>query len=221
MKADEMTMSIALVGGAQSGKSDLAQSLSDALADQGTVAIVDDYVDAAVERVDGAAGFRGNYISNLAVALDRIGLEKRAAADHKVVITAGSLLESSVYTAMAFESNQKLIDSDAERSDLLRRVEATLKTMACFYMDSFFYDFVFYCGPLGQGQATELEVQFEKNLQASFQAFALVPVTALPTEGKDKEEITNNRVKVALEAIEEANNESDAQGSGATPEKAV
>jgi len=221
MTPDKMNTSIAIVGGAKSGKTELASGLMDALADNGPVAIIDDYVDDTMQRIDGVASFRGNYISNIAIALDRIGLEKHAAVDNETVITVGSPLESSVYSAMAFESNQQLINSPEEKSDLLRRVEATLKTMACFYMDSFYYDFVFYCGPTGLEQLSELEVQFEKNLQASFQAFALVPVIALPTEGKDIREVTDNRVKAALKAIEEAENESDAEGSRATPEKAV
>jgi len=220
MNPDMMETSIAIVGGPQSGKSAFAIGLQESFAD-GPVAVIDDYVDGIMEQIDGVAGFRGNYISNLAIALGRIGLEKHAEKDHATVITVGSLLETSVYAAMTYETLQKQVDSDADKSDLLRRVEATMKTLACFYMDSFFYDFVFYCGPTGHANLADFETQFEKNLQASFQAFALVPVIPLPTEGGDLKEITDNRVKTAIANIEEANSEGDAQGSRTPLKKAV
>lgn len=204
-------ISIALVGAPGSGKTELATALSERL--DGPTFIIDDYVDEVSKRLDVVAGFRADYYTNLAIAIERIAMEKKieTAQDDGALITVGSLLETSVYTAMQFERKNKMLHDDAEKQDMLRRVEATLKTLACFYMDSFFYDCVFYLPPTAANEEYEL---FDKNLQASFEAFYLNPVYTLKTESVD------DRVDEMLQQIEEAKNESDAEGSGTPAQEA-
>lgn len=213
-------ITVALVGGPGSGKTELAEALAERLEKEGTfpTLVVDDYAQSAGEHIDAAIGFRADYYVNLAIAIERIAREKKAeteVGEDGAVITAGSLLETSVYTAMQFERRNAMIKDEAVKQDMLRRVEATLKTLACFYMDSFFYDCVFYCPPTDQ---TDEEFKtFDKNLQASFQAFYLNPVYILKSEGVE------NRVNEMLEhlkKVEEAEDESDAEGSGTSPQKA-
>ena len=213
-------ITVALVGAEGSGKTALSDSLVLAIENQDpklTVAVVDDYAQAAGDRVDHIVGFYGDYITNVSIAVERIGIERKS-ADNDVVITAGTLLENSVYTAMQFERQQELQDDDAVRQDTMRRVEATLKMLACFYMDSFHYDLVFYLPPI-----VNPDEQFEKNLQASFQAFSLTPVIPLNVGGSNPEEITDNRTEVVIDAMfppEETIDEGNDAGSGDTATEA-
>lgn len=210
---------IAIIGGPQSGKTDLAEALKERWSgndDRSPVHVIDGYVNAVEERMDIVTGVRGNYMANIAVALERIAWERTAEQDDKIntFITVGSLLETSVYTAMNFERSNEIIFDDAEKQDEAKRVEATMKTLACFYMDSYLYDHVFYCPPIQSNDETQ---QFDRNLQAAFQAFYLNPVTPLMVDGGDMADLTENRVELVLEEMaKEAVDESDAEGAGAS-----
>lgn len=187
-------MKIALTGMPGSGKSALAEKLQDVT---GSAEIIDGYptwVEDEIDLVKGLDG--GGYIYNLAIALKRVALERvsKHAEKPEHTITCGTLLDTSVYTALEFELYGELQSSD-DQIDEVRRVEATLKTLACLYMDTFHYDAVFYLPPVEEVTERQWEL-FDRYLRTSFEAFFLVPVIPLTAEGADLNEITEKRAEL-------------------------
>jgi nicotinamide riboside kinase len=94
-------LKIALVGAPSSRKTELSHSLKSALEPERSVAIVDEYVKAVEERSDLALSHFANYLGNLQVAVARYEHERMAAKDNPaVMITCGTLIETTVYTAL-------------------------------------------------------------------------------------------------------------------------
>jgi dephospho-CoA kinase len=96
-------MKIGLIGVPGSGKTFLAESLKSAFEkindeENLPVAIVDGYVEELQDEVDLALSWMGTYIGNSHIALKRESKERVAAKDHKVVISCGTLFETSSYT---------------------------------------------------------------------------------------------------------------------------
>lgn len=178
-------MKIAIIGAPGAGKSELAGLIGPQL---GTVwADIDEYAEQACDEVDYAPGTDGGYIANLAVALERLSIERSTNAPNS--ITCGTLLETSVYSAMDFENASKFQKED-EIVNNTRRVEAVLKTPACLYADSFDYDLVFYLPARGEEWA-----EFDKNLQTAFAAFFLVETVPL------LEDTMEENAEIALKII--------------------
>lgn len=201
-------LKIALIGAPRSAKSATAFALEDAIVRADLecrncitpVKVVDDYVSEVEERMQYVAGFDGDYAVNLAIALDRLGRERQAAAEGaKTIITVGSLLETATYQAMTFEAEHRF-DSEEAKLDEARRVEATFKTIACLYMDTFTYHHVFYFPPL---EVEDKRVGgFDRNLQAAFAAFNLVEVTPILVEDGNVFEIVEQRVERIMDQLE-------------------
>lgn len=202
-----MIQSISIIGAPESGKSALALALDDQLLrnDIGCkecrtpIKIVDDYVPAVEKHYNLAAGFEGNYLVNLAVAMERYALQRQAFQEAKTVITVGSVFETSTYVAMEFERNQDF-NTEPENLDDLRRTEATLKTLACMYMDANPMGHVFYCPPLKVED--NRVVIFDRNLQAAFNAFGLVNVHPLLTDDGNIFQITEQRLDQVMAILE-------------------
>src|SRR4051812_19880702 len=102
---------IALVGAPGSGKTELAHAVSDAIirgdgcVDCGTpVEIIDKYPEWVSQHGDYAIGNDGGYMSSIAISVERYNRERKALQRAKTVITCGSVLESSIYLALNFES---------------------------------------------------------------------------------------------------------------------
>lgn len=204
-------MRIGLVGTPGSGKTALAESLKIALQslDQEgfeNVAVVDNYVEDLQSEVDLALGFFGTYIGNLHVALKRESEERLAAKDNDVVITCGTLFETSSYSVQFMQGDLDLIpkNNDEAKYDLLIRIEAMTRVLACLYVDTFKYDYIFYLPPFEEIKDTRI-TELEKNLQAAFNGFNLYPITKLFVEGNTLLEVTENRLKIVLEEVLNAN----------------
>lgn len=191
-------LNIGLIGAPGSKKSETAHAVFEKYGDG--IAVIDNYPAAVSNRFDLVAGLEGDYVVNLAIALDRVALERQSNPD--VLITCGTLLETSVYTAMSFEGAQEF-QSDAEKIDATRRIEATMKTLACLYMDSFPYDLLFYLPMIQQTTQDSRWPTFDRNLQVAFQAFDLVSVVPLIFEGDGPEGIIEQRADAILTAIKE------------------
>lgn len=203
-------MKIGLVGIPGSGKSALAQSLKNALEqidneNYDSIAILDNYVEELQEEVDLALGFFGTYIGNLHIALKREAKERTLIKDNKVVISCGTLFETSSYTGQYLDGEYQMTTNDDERFDIVLRTEAISRTLSCLYADTFNYDHIFYLPPVKEVEDVRAK-DLEKNLQAAFNAFKLYPVTSLLVEGEDLLEITENRLKTVLEKVLNADN---------------
>ena len=205
-------MKIGLAGVPGSGKTALAEALKTALEeldDQNTlpVAIVDGYVEELQKETDLALGFFGTYIGNTHIALKRETKERLFAKDHNTVITCGTLFETSSYAGQHMEEEYEILskDQEKERYDLILRVEAMTRFLSCLYMDTIDYDYIFYLPPVEEVSDFRVK-ELEKNLQAAFNGFKLFPITSLFVEGDNMLEITEDRLKIVLEKVLNANN---------------
>lgn len=190
-----------------SGKTALAHTLKNALeredlnpecADCMTpVDIIDEYVPEIEQESGLALGFDASYLGNLQIALGRAQRERKS--NGKTRITCGSVIETSTYVAIDGVAQMQYED-DAEREDSLKRIEATMKMLACMYMDTFRYDYVFYLPPLTTDGSEKVKL-LDRNLQTAFRAFAMVPAHPLMVEGDNLVEIAEKRCALALMRI--------------------
>jgi energy-coupling factor transporter ATP-binding protein EcfA2 len=199
-------MRIGLAGVPGSGKTKLAKALNEKLSQDGSkVIIIDDYVSEIEQESDLALGFNAAYAGNLHIALGRAARERLATKENPdYTITCGTLFETSSYTAQGFEEEFSFLTRDDDKYNFAQRSEATIRIMACFYIDLVKYEHIFHLTPLNTSEDDNV-AKLERNLQAAFQAFNLFDHTVLEIEGITEEEITNNRVKKVLEIID-ANN---------------
>jgi energy-coupling factor transporter ATP-binding protein EcfA2 len=201
-------MKIGLSGIPGAGKTELANALNNYFEQEGkTTIIIDDYVSEIEQETNLALGFSAAYVGNIHVALgraarERLALEKEA----DCIITCGTLFETSSYTAQAFENEFSILSMDDDKYNIAQRMEATMRAMACFYIDLVKYDYVFHLAPLNASEDDNL-VKLERNLQAAFQAFDLFDHTVLEVEGTTEKDIVNNRITKVLEAINANNTE--------------
>lgn len=197
---------IGLIGLPGSGKTILADALERAYvmddascAECNTpVAIVDNYAEQVAESGDWAIGLDGGWMVSVAISIERYNQERKAASEGaKTIITCGTLLESSVYMAMEFESQQSFA-TQPELPQLHARVEGGLRFFAAMYMDTFRYNKVFYLPPITAPESEKWKT-FDRNLQASFAAFNLVEVEPLTIEEfESPEDLLAKRVEMIL-----------------------
>src|SRR3954468_16758885 len=101
-----MPLKIALVGSPQSGKTELSKQLETALSPR-KVVLVDDYVDELSKRTNLAFSHYANYFGNCQVAVTRYNAECAAQLKQETVVTCGTILETTVYTALHALANSK------------------------------------------------------------------------------------------------------------------
>jgi len=194
-------MKIGLAGVPGSGKTELANALATKLSKDNTdTFIIDDYVEEISKESNLALSFDAAYVGNIHIVLGRAARERIAYEKHENVITCGTLFETSSYSAQSLEVDYGFLTTDEQKYDFARRSEATMRIMACFYMDLIKYDHIFHLSPLGLSKDENIG-KLEKNLQSAFQAFNLFEHTFLPIEGTTNDEITQNRLKKVLEVI--------------------
>lgn len=200
-------MKIGLSGIPGSGKTDLAFALKEALKDEyESIEIIDDYVSDIEKESNLALSFTAAYVGNLNVALGRAARECHAYENDDFVITCGTLFETSSYVAQSFEKDFKFITTDEDKYDFANRLEATMRILACFYLDLVKYDHVFHLLPILDFADDDYK-NLDKNLQAAFEAFKLYEHHILEPEGSNPEEIAKNRVEKVLEVIRANNTE--------------
>lgn len=195
-------MNIGLAGIPGSGKTNLANALKNKLIEDGSnVIVIDDYVSEIEKEANLALGFTAAYAGNLHIALGRAARERIAMeGDQDYTITCGTLFETSSYAAQSFEDEFAILTAEEDKYNFAQRSEATMRIMACFYIDLIKYDHIFHLAPTETSEDDNL-IKLERNLQAAFQAFDLFDHTLLEAEGTTKDDIVNNRVTKVLEVI--------------------
>ena len=201
-------MRIGLAGVPGSGKSDLSQALKDHFIkneNYKSVDIIDNYIDDIEKETDLALGFFATYIGNIHVALGREYRERISAENNDLTITCGTLFETSAYLAQKMELEFSILSKEEEKYDWNLRVDASMRMISCLYIDAVRYDKIYHLAPVSTVADANINT-LEKNLQAAFNAFEIFPVVNLLAEGKDLQEITNNRVNTIVKDLESANN---------------
>jgi hypothetical protein len=115
-----------------------------------------------------------------------------------VMITCGTVIETAVYTAQNFERTLAAKTTDEDKSQEAMRFQGCTSMLAVMFMDMFKYDKAFYL-PSPTIPEDERWLNFERNLQAGFQAFN-APVAPLVFENfEDMEDLTQKRLEKVLE----------------------
>lgn len=198
---------IALLGSPGSGKTRLAEAISDELIRKDgqciecntPVGIVDDYHIYVRDEGVYEIGLDGGYMSSISIANERYSRERKFGLEggYKTRITCGTVIESSVYLAQHFERTFPLQTTEAEKLETAQRFEGTIKILAVLYMDTFKYDKAFYLPPAPLGEDTRWGT-FERNLQAAFSAYNAPVAPLLIEEYKDEEDLVRQQVEKVL-----------------------
>lgn len=199
---------IALLGSPGSGKTETAEALRDEIirrdgqcADCKTpVALVDGYAEMVRDAAQYEIGLDGGYMANISIALGRYNMERTFfhSGDYKTAIVCGTVLESSVYSAMHFERTIKLANSDEEKLQEAQRFDASIKMMATLYMDTFKYARAYYIPPL-EKPSDERWLNFERNLQAGFSAYNAPVLPLIVEQYSNHDDLVQQRVAQILE----------------------
>lgn len=181
-----MPLRIALVGAPGSGKTELAQQIKQAL--DKDVAIVDRYVQNLGDRTNIAFDHYGNHFANAMVLTERVAAEL-AEREHEAVVTCGSLIETTIYSAIFALSNA---DTGVGQVNLIndKRAQVAMTWLGMAVLDTWNYDFAFYCPHDGQDHWQGIVDEYIPEAIESLQ----VAVVTLP---KDRPE----RIAKVLETI--------------------
>jgi hypothetical protein len=190
-------MKIAVIGVPGSGKTEFAYALKSLLESNGKVAVIDDYAEEASKEIDIAKGFSASWYLDLFVSLKRLGLERHALKDNEIVITCGTIIESTQYS-MANFADRIDFKLENEKSDEAKRIQAAMMTFACLFMDTFAYDQVYFLNQIVPANEDAEQFQtLDKNTRASFEAFNLISTAKdLTVDSVDLEEATAARLEM-------------------------
>lgn len=177
---------IAIVGAPGSGKSALANKISERIPPGPIVigdtswpsgAIVDGYAQRLSDDTDIALGHFAGYTNNLQVAFERLRWERGAEAQARQtdrplawMITCGTLIETVIYTG--FHSKSILTAPDDVAQVEILRAESVAYTLAQLTWDTWEYDYVF-VNPLAEAERDQswnsiLDADLIKGLEAFF-----------------------------------------------------
>jgi hypothetical protein len=219
---------VGLIGVPSSGKTELADAISKRItgpsASPSIIWILDKIPERASEEMNSALGFSGSWHSDLGISLTRIGQERYAEeAGADVCVTCGTLIDSTVYSMIRFESRMKF-KQDNELEDEAKRVQSSMMTNACLYMDTFYYDRLYFLNQIGPvKEDAELFTTLDKQLRSSFEAFGIVKTAKeLIVETSDMTEATEQRMAMIEEDLEEierkVSESNNSQGRDVEPE---
>lgn len=187
---------IGLIGVPGSGKTQLANDLADLrdiLEGDGEsatdVTIVDRYAEAVEDRSGIALGKYASYMGNMMVAFERLELEEYARFSDLAdfMVTCGTLVESSAYTAYAVSQGE---------SDLMQmaKIQGSLGMIGCLMIDTFQYDLLFYLEPQ---EYDDFTYRLDQEIAKVLKAVNLEPVVL--DQGINRE----GRLKEVIERLEE------------------
>ena len=209
---------IGLIGVPGSGKTDLAEGLlSGPLKDLlGTTEIVDAYATEVSEYIDIAKGLSASWYLDLQISLERLARERQAARDGaEVIITCGTLIESTSYSMLNFE-NRKDFKIENEQDAEIKRIQAAMMVNACLFMDTFSYDKIFFLNQIEPtAEEPEMFKVLDRNIRGSFAAFQLTNVSEdLTVETLNIEEATKQRLEIIGDLSESISQREDVQPEG-------
>ena len=213
-----MNRRIGLIGIPGSGKTALAEAIEKQyiLADADRedcftpVTIIDEYAQAASERLNLAKGFSASWYYDIGVSLDRMGQERIALEQgSRTVITCGTIIESSNYALLNFESRSQF-KLENEKEDEVKRIQSAMMTFACLFMDGFRYDKLYFLNSIEPvDEDAKLFQQMESGVRASFEAFDLATISKdLTVEGETSiEAATEKRLEIIGKDLHESASE--------------
>lgn len=193
---------IALLGAPGSGKTQLAKAIKSRMeideppCDQcpAPVLVADQY--ALKTRDDGEyeIGLNGGYMANIDIAMERYRMERRIGhIEPKLMVTCGTVIETAVYSAMHFERSLTLKNTDEEKMEEAKRFQGCTSMLAVMFMDMFKYERAFYL-PSPVKPEDDRWLNFERNLQAAFQAYQAPVIPLVVEDFNDKEDLTEKRL---------------------------
>ena len=162
-------MKIALVGAPESGKTEVAEELA-ALLDEGTVAVVDDYVSKLSDATNIAFDHFAGYLNNLQVAFKRLEAEQEAATLDCPVITCGTLMETTLYCTLHGQVVMSAPDTREKQIEFARGDTAG-RTLALLVHDSWRYDHVFYLPYADERRDTSWNSILDTDLPSALEQF--------------------------------------------------
>jgi hypothetical protein len=208
---DKTTLKIALIGAPNSGKTELAQQLTHALPNR-NVTCVDDYIAEVEKRSDVVLGHYATYLGNVQAAVGRFEHERKAASELSkgVIVTCGTLVENSVYTAtLAYITNNSSGGDTTFRMANDRRANLTMMWLGIITHDTWEYDLTYYL-PIGDG-ADKWDAIVDQHIPEAAEALG-VEYVELPVD-------RDARVGIILqEILELETTTSDGQASGNSSE---
>jgi hypothetical protein len=205
------TLKIALMGAPNSGKTELAQQLQQAL-DGKKVAIVDDYIQIIEQRSNMVLSHYATYLGNMQAAIGRFEAERVVAADKPdVAITCGTLVENAVYTAtLAYITNNASEGDTNYRLVNDARANLTMSWLGVLKHDLWDYDLAFYL-PLAD-DADRWDAVVDESIEEAARTMS-VDYTTLPQD-------RDTRVGIVLQEIVQLEaTASDEQPTGASAEE--
>lgn len=202
-------LKIALIGAPNSGKTELAQQLSQALPDRDT-RIVDNYIAEVEKRSDSVLGHYATYLGNIQAAVGRFEHERthfKKDVEGAIGIACGTLVENAVYTAtLAYITHQSSGGDSSFRMANDTRANLTMTWLAILAHDLWDYDLVYYL-PLPE-DADKWDAIVDQNIPESAEALNVEYVT-LPTA-------RDARVGIVLQEILELETTTSNEPAGGT-----
>ncbi len=175
-------MSIALIGAPRSGKTALAEELTQKLPDY---IIVDGYAQHVSRYCDIALGPWANYIGNMMVASERMKEEVACIRKEQQFIACGTLIETMAYASMGSVNNDKVAYA---------RAAAFMPFIGVLWSETWDYDGAFFLHVAED--AKPLHKQIEAQISTTLAMFT-VPHIGLHWG--------DNRAEIVLDTLEQTN----------------
>lgn len=186
---------IGIIGAPESGKSDLAQGLKQALEEKGKkVVVIDDYIPEIEEESDIVLGRASTYVGDSLAMFGRFARENKALLEKPdYMITVGTLLDTTVYAALGGVKDQT--------PEGWFRVHNWMNLAGIFFRDTWKYDHTF----LLMLPAKVEEGEYLDGIKEDFNNHVLDAIESFKIEVKHLQGSTNDQLATALEELEKPN----------------